>query len=72
MDVDGKVLINIVQKVMFIFKVSKQVIVDPIKMSSPVFASMACKFEYFNFILIYLVIQYIATKKINSMELLLL
>ncbi len=44
-DSDGKVLINTVQKVMFIFKASKHILVDPQKMSVRLFACASARFE---------------------------
>lgn len=44
-DADGKVIVNTINKIVFIFKTSKHIIVDPNRMNTPLFASLACRFE---------------------------
>jgi hypothetical protein len=44
-DTDGKVVVNTVSKIVFIFKTNKHIIVDPNRMNTPIFASLASRFE---------------------------
>eukprot|EP00347_Sterkiella_histriomuscorum_P024298 403331615 len=44
-DQNGKVIINSVQKVLFVLKASKHVIIDPSKVNVPMFTALACRFK---------------------------
>ena len=44
-DEEGRVIVNTIKKVVIMFNVTKHVIIDPNKIKTPLFTSLATRFE---------------------------
>ncbi len=43
-DSEGRVVVTYITKILFVLKVSKNIVIDPEKFNGPVYNSIACRF----------------------------